>query len=137
MRLGLRKHLCLVHRLAHAQRNHYLQASALLVPNSILKKSLLSLLRCGLVLHYYPKGLGLLRGATRVPFYLILRYWEGQPLVSVGAAPKLRVGYKSLQRRFKHGGGVTFLVWSSGSLLTSDECLEQKTGGVLCLSVVS
>jgi hypothetical protein len=137
MRLSLKKNLSLVHSIASAQRNHHLQTNIYLISNSLTKKSILCLLRSGLILHYYPKNPTPPKGSVLAPFCFILRYWEGQPLTTIGATPAFRCSYQSLKRRFKHGSGVTFLVWSNGRLLTSDECLEQNLGGLICVTMVA
>lgn len=137
MRLSLKRNLSLVHSISCAQRNHYLQTNVYLISNDLIKKSILCLLRSGLILHYYPKSPALPKGAGRVPFCFVLRYWEGQPLTTIGATPALRCTYQSLKRRFSHGNGVTFLVWTSGRLLTSDECLDQRLGGLVCVTMVA
>ena len=34
-------------------------------------------------------------------------------------------------------GGVNFLVWAKGKLLTSKECLELGIGGHICMAIVA
>ena len=138
MRISLRKNICIAHDIAYAQRGHYLQKKATLTPSLLTKKVVLCLLNTGLVLHYYPsRADGNNRGTRKTNFCFILRYWEGQPLASVGSTPRITCSHQSLRRRFKHGGGVNFLVWAKGKLLTSKECLELGIGGHICMAIVA
>lgn len=138
MRLNLRRNLCLAYEIAYAQKQHYLQTNICLSSNSLTKNTTLCLLNSGLVLHYWPKQSSSIKKLPKgAIFCFVLRYWEGQPLISIGASPKLNCSYKTLKRRFKHGSGVTFLIWAGGKLLTSNECLDRRIGGYLCATLVS
>lgn len=138
MRLGLKKKLALAHNLGSAQRNHHLQLNLSLTPSLTSKKIILCMLRVGLVIHFYPRTqrLGEL-SSGKAGFCFTLRYWEGRPVVSIGATPYVSCSYDTLRRRFRHGGGIGFLIWTGGKLLTADECLLKKSGGLVCMSFVS
>ena len=136
MRVSLQKNLCLLHTVADAQRHHHLQLHVCLIPHTITRSIIKCLLAAGLALHYYPKKINPQKKPLQM-FCFILRYWEGQPLVLIAATPGLVCSHQSLKRRFKHGLGVTFLLWNSGKVVTNDYCLLNRCGGRVCATLVA
>ena len=111
MRLNLQRHATLISAVSDAQRHHYLQLTLSLQANVPYKVTLECLSQVGLLLFYYPKlPYGANRSRARVPFSLLIRYWEGQPLVSVVSTSGLLCSYQALKRRAKHGGGLHLLI---------------------------
>ncbi len=137
MRTRLGQNLAPLGLIKDAQRHHYLHIKPRLIHNLLTKDLLRKLIYMGLILHYEPRAVRgqLLGGAVRKPFTVTLRYWEGQPLVTVQATPGLVCTYDSLKRRLRQGGGSMLLLWQDGAFVTGAQCLPKRQGARLCAVV--
>jgi hypothetical protein len=120
--------LALLRQAQDAQRHHHLTFSfrGRVTPDTLAV--LRSMSRLGLIGHVRGRRL---EGSDQHLLTCTLRYWEGEPLVSVVTAPLRVVSYHDLKRRAKLGGGLALLLWADGGLRTASACVEQRRGGIL------
>ena len=138
MRLKLQRHINLLGRVADAQRHHFLIFSTLLQPNTLTRQTLSCLGSSGVLLYFFkPTPPRTPHGRFAAPHTLVLRYWEGRPLMQIVPSPRLLCSYQSLARRAQQGGGATLLLWAGGRLELSSHCLARRCGGQICASVLS
>ena len=92
------------------------------------------LIRCGAIAHF--ERVRALAGCRTSAYRLFLRYRGGQPVSQVWAQTALsvsgcRLSLAALRQLARAHNGLALFIYTDRGLLTIDECLRQRCGGVL------